>query len=112
MSNFITAWIGCLFFFGLIGYSSEQTPAKNRFNAAIRMHGFVLFIKSKQCTLSSSKQTDILQRKGVPAHRTHQNQPCMLHRYLHLCSVVSFLSQAEGEAHHIPVSNKYYTSKY
>lgn len=36
----------------------------------------------------------------------HENQPCMLHQYLHLCSVVSFPSQAEDEARHTPVSKR------
>lgn len=36
----------------------------------------------------------------------HENQPCMLHQYLHLHSAVSFPSQAEDEAHHTPVSKR------
>lgn len=41
----------------------------------------------------------------------HGNQPCMLHQYLHLRSVVSFPSQAEDEARHIPVSKRNITLK-
>lgn len=89
-------WVG---FFCLMGYSSEQTPVKKRFHSAIWMHGFALFIKSKQCTLNSSNQTFC---RGKVCLHTEHTKPTLYASSIFAfmqCCIISFTSRGWGSSH-------------
>lgn len=88
-------------------YLSEQTPAQKGFSLTTHLHVIALILKNNTyCEFLKANKKFCREIMPDYPDTRHENQPCMLHQYLHLCSVVSFPSQAEDEARHIPVSKR------